>query len=274
MFTDSIPSRVLDWTGRAVCGLILLFLVLPIILVIPISFSAAPDLRFPPQGFSLRWYVQYFSDPDWIGATLFSLKVASLTMVASVAIGSAASIALVRGRVPGQELVSALVLAPLIVPHIVVAIAVYVQFAPLHLTGTTLGFVLVHTTLAVPYVILIMSAALSRLDVSLEMAALTLGASRLRTFFEVTAPLVMPAIAAGAVFAFLSSFDETVVSLFISGVENKTITRKFFEDLDFNLSPVIAAASTVIVVVTVGLMAVGQAAKALSVKRNVSVGDT
>ncbi len=268
MFTEAISSHVLRWIGRSICILILLFLIIPIVLIIPISFSAAPDLRFPPQGFSLRWYRQYFSDPEWIDATLFSLKVAALTMLTSMAIGSAASVALVRGQVPGKEIVSALVLAPLIVPHIVVAIAVYVQFAPLHLTGTTFGFVLVHTTLAVPYVMLIMSAALSRLDVSLEMAALALGASRLRTFFDVTVPLVMPAIAAGAIFAFLASFDETVVSLFISGVENKTITRKFFEDLDFNLSPVIAAASTVIVVVTIGLMAIAQSAKAASAKRS------
>jgi mannopine transport system permease protein len=121
--------------------------------------------------------------------------------------------------------------------------------------------VLVHSALAVPYVVLVVSAALQRLPPSLEMAALNLGASRLRCFTEVTLPLIVPAVAAGAVFAFLASFDETVVSFFISGVEHKTVTRKMFEDIEFNLSPVIAAASTLFVAVTVGLMWIADTAR-------------
>jgi mannopine transport system permease protein len=255
------------WGFGLVCALILLFLILPTLLVVPMSFSSTTYLRFPPTGFSLQWYAEYFSSPEWVSATLFSLKIAALTTVSAVVIGTMAAIALVRGHVPGRETINALLLAPLIVPHIIVAIAIYLQFAPLRLTGTTLGFVLIHTALAVPYVVVIVSAALTRLDFSLEMAALNLGASRLRTFIEVTMPLIMPAIAAGAVFAFLASFDETVVAFFISGVENKTITRKIFEDIDFNLSPVIAAVSTIFVVVTVGLMGLGQLAKSQANKR-------
>ncbi|WP_137388111.1 ABC transporter permease [Rhodoligotrophos defluvii] len=254
-------AAVTTWAFGLLCALILVFLALPTLLVILMSFSETAYLRFPPEGFSLVWYKAYFADPGWISATLFSLRIASMTTVCSVLIGTCAAVALVRGNVPGREFINALLLAPLIVPHIIVAIAVYLQFAPLKLIGTTTGFVLIHTALAVPYVVVIVSAALSRLDFSLEMAALNLGASRMRAFLEVTAPLVLPAILAGAVFAFLASFDETIVAFFISGAENKTVTRKLFEDIDFNLSPIIAAVSTIFIVVTIGLMGFGQLAR-------------
>ena len=242
-------------------GLILVFLILPSLLIVPMSFSPTNFLQFPPTGFSTRWYAAYFSDAGWIDATWFSFQIAVLVTVASAVIGTMAAIALVRGNVPGQDALGAVLLAPLIVPHVIVAIAVYFQFAPLGLVGTRLGFLLIHTALAVPYVVLVVTAALQRLPPSYEMAALNLGASRLRCFHKITLPLIAPAIAAGSVFAFLASFDETVVSFFISGVENKTITRKLMEDIEFNLSPVIAAASTIFVVATVLLMWVGNLAK-------------
>jgi len=221
------------------------------------SFSATTFLRFPPSGFSLRWYEAYFSDPGWVDATLFSLQIALMTTVTSAVIGTMAAFSLVRGSLPAKDLISALLLAPLIVPHVIVAIAVYFQFAPLGLVGTRLGFVLIHTALAVPYVVLVVSAALQRVPPSLEMAGLNLGATRLRCFQAITLPLIAPSIAAGAVFAFLASFDETVVSFFISGVDHKTVTRKMLEDIEFNLSPLIAAASTLFVAATVVLMWAG-----------------
>lgn len=238
---------------RMIVLIILGFLILPSALVVPMSFSRSEYLEFPPKGFSLQWYQTVLSDDSWIDATLFSLKIGLLTTASATAIGVMSAIALVRGRMPLKDLAESLILAPLIVPHVIVAIAVYAQFAPLGLTGTTLGFVLIHTALAVPYVVLVVSAALQRVPVSYEMAGLNLGASRLRCFREITLPLILPAVGAGAVFAFLASFDETVVSFFLSGVEHKTITRKLFEDIEFNLSPVIAAASTIFVIATVSL---------------------
>lgn len=235
-------------------ALILAFLILPTLLVVPMSFSPTNYLQFPPKGFSIRWYEAYFSDQSWIDATLFSVQIAAMTTVASAIIGTMASVALVRGRVPGQDTLTAVLLAPLIVPHVVVAIAVYFQFAPLGLIGTRVAFVLIHTALAVPYVLLVVMAALQSVPPSLEMAGLNLGASRLQCFRRITLPLIAPAVAAGAIFAFLASFDETVVSFFISGVEHKTVTRKLMEDIEYNLSPLIAAASTIFVVVTVLLM--------------------
>ena len=258
-----------DLPFKAVCLLILVFLMVPTLLIIPMSFSPTSYLRFPPTGFSLTWYQSFFGDPEWIDATLFSLSIAAMTTVTSAVVGTMGAIALVRSRLPGRQTIEALVLAPLIVPHIIVAIAVYLQFAPLGLTGTRLGFLLIHTALAVPYVVLVVTAALQRLPPSLEMAGLNLGASRLRCFREITLPLIAPSIAAGAVFAFLASFDETVVSFFISGIEHKTVTRKLFEDIEFNLSPVIAAASTIFVVGTVALMWLANTSKKAAEQRPV-----
>lgn len=256
-----------DWAFLALCLVILAFLMLPTLLILPMSVSPSENLSFPPKGFSLQWYELFLTDPGWVDATLFSLEIAALTTVSSVVIGTMGSLALVRGRLPGRQTLEALLLAPLIVPHIIVAIAVYLQFAPLGLTGTKLGFVLIHTALAVPYVVLVVSAALQRIPPSLEMAGLNLGASRLRCFWSITMPLISPAILAGAVFAALASFDETVVSFFISGIEHKTITRKMFEDIEFNVTPVIAAASTVFVFGTVGLMWLADAAKRAATRR-------
>ncbi len=240
---------------------VLVFLMLPTLIIVPMSLSPENVLHFPPPGLSLRWYRAFFTDPDWVAATLFSVQIAVLTTVASVAVGTAAAMALVRGRLPGRSVIEALLLSPLIVPHIVVAIAVYLQFAPLGLTGTVPGFVLIHTALAVPYVVLVVSAGLQRLPPSLELAGLNLGASRLTCFRRITLPLILPAVLAGGVFAFLASFDETIVSFFISGTEHKTVTRKMFEDIEFNLSPVIAAASTVFIAVTLLLMVLANASK-------------
>lgn len=259
--TSAARGRLGRWAFYGLATLILIFLVLPTLIIIPMSFSPGNYLQFPPQGFSTRWYAEYFTDSSWIDATLFSLQIAAMTTVVSVVIGTMGSIALVRGDVPMPDTLTAVLLAPLIVPHVVVAIAVYFQFAPLGLVGTRLGFVLIHTALAVPYVVLVVTAALQRVPPSYEMAALNLGASRMRAFSAVTLPLIGPAIGAGGIFAFLASFDETVVAFFISGVEHKTITRKMMEDIEFNLSPVIAAASTIFVIATVLVMMVGMRAR-------------
>ncbi|MGV6873954.1 ABC transporter permease [Pseudochelatococcus sp. B33] len=235
-------------------GLILFFLVLPTFLVFPMSLGTAAYIEFPPRGLTLKWYLEYIQDPDWMAATFFSLRIAAATTVSATVVGTLAAIALVRGALPGKTLIQALTLSPMVVPHIVIAIAVYLVFAPLRLTGNFFGFLIAHTMLAVPYVVITVSAALQRFDPMLELAALNCGASRTRAFFSVVLPDILPGIAAGAVFAFLASFDEATVAFFISGIEGKTITRKMFEDIDFNLTPVIAAVSTVLVVVSLVLM--------------------
>lgn len=247
--------------ARAAIGLILLFLLLPTLIVIPMSIGTSPYIEFPPHGLTLRWYEAYVTDPDWMGATWFSLRIAVATTVSSTIIGTLAAVALIRGQLPGREFMQALALAPLIVPHIVIAVALYLVFAPLGLTGNFYGFVIAHSMLAMPYVVITVSAALQRFDPNLELAALNCGATRLQAFFHIVLPNIRPGVAAGAVFAFLASFDEATVAFFISGVEGKTITRKMFEDIDFNLTPVIAAVSTVLTLVSLVLMSMIEVAR-------------
>lgn len=235
-------------------GLILFFLVLPTLIVIPMSVGTSPYIEFPPQGFTFKWYQQYVSDPDWMAATWFSVRIAVATTLSATVIGTLAAVALVRGRLPGKEFLQALTLAPLIVPHIVIAVALYLFFAPLGLVGNFYGFVIAHSMLAVPYVVITVGAALQRFDANLELAALNCGATRIQAFFHVVLPNIWTGVAAGAVFAFLASFDEATVAFFISGIEGKTITRKMFEDIDFNLTPVIAAVSTILTLVSLVLM--------------------
>lgn len=235
-------------------GAVLVFLLLPSLLVVVMSFGSEKYLEFPPSHWSLRWYTAYFRDPDWLDPTLFSFRIAALTTLVATTIGTMAALALVRGRAPAREWVQALVVAPMVAPGIIVAIAVYLLFARLHLVGRTEGFVLAHTVLAVPYVVLTVSAALYRFDPSLELAALSLGASRLTAVGRVTLPLVLPGVLTGAAFAFITSFDEAVVSFFISGVTNKTLPKKLFEDIDFDVSPIVAAVGTLLTALSLLVM--------------------
>nr|WP_267214388.1 ABC transporter permease [Chelatococcus asaccharovorans] len=242
------------WLLHGFVGLVLIFLLLPTLLVVPMSLGEASYIQFPPKGFTLKWYHAYFADADWMSATWFSLKIAVATTVSATVVGTLASFAIVRGSLPGAAALQALTLAPLIVPHIVLAVALYLVFAPIGLTGNFFGFAIAHTMMSVPYVMLTVSASLQRIDPALELAALNCGATRAQAFWHVVLPNIAPGVAAGAVFAFLASFDEATVAFFISGVEGKTITRKLFEDIDYNLTPVIAAASTVMVVISLVLM--------------------
>jgi mannopine transport system permease protein len=249
-FRVSLPKI----TGALGLIAILAFLLLPTVIIIPMSFGTASYLEFPPRGLTLAWYRDYFADADWMAATWFSLRIAITTTIAATVIGTAAAIALVRGSFLGKEMIQAVIMAPLIVPHIVIAVALYLFFAPIGLTGNFYGFVIANTMLSVPYVVITITAALQRFNVDLELAALNCGANRIQAFFHVVLPNILPGVMGGAVFAFLASFDEATVAFFISGLEGKTITRKMFEDIDFNLTPVIAAVSSVLMIVSVILM--------------------
>lgn len=247
--------RVLGLGIRAAgIGALLFFLLLPTLIVIPMSFSATAHLQFPPQGLTFDWYRAFFGDPDWMAATWFSLKIASSTCLAATVIGTMTAVVLIRGDMPFKGAIQALSLAPMIVPHIVLGVALYLVFAPLSLTGSLAGFLIGHTVLALPFVVITVTAALQRLDPALELAGLNCGASRFQTFLHVTLPNIAPGMFSGAVFAFLASFDEATVAFFISDVAGTTVSRKMFEDIDFNLTPVIAAASTVTVVVSLALI--------------------
>lgn len=245
------PARMM---GALLLMLVLGFLLVPVVIAIPMSLGPERFLQFPPRDLTLRWYGEFFTDAEWRAATAFSVKVASLTTFLTLLIGTPAAVALTRGTLFAKRLLTAAILAPLIVPHIVLGVALYLSFSPLGLSGNLTGLVLAHTALAVPFVVLTISASLFRVDRSLEMAAMNLGATRFSAFRLVTLPLVMPAVRVGAVFAFLTSFDEAIVSFFMSGVSNKTLTRKLFENIDFDISPLIPAVSTVLMLVSLLLM--------------------
>jgi mannopine transport system permease protein len=251
-------QALLTLLGGILVAFILFFLVLPTLIIIPMSLSTTSHLQFPPQGVTWKWYAAYFRDPDWMAATWFSLRIAIATSATATVVGTMTALAIVRGDMPFKGALQALSLGPMIVPHIVLGVALYLVFSPLQLTGTLTGFLIGHSVLAIPFVVITVTAALQRLDPALELAALNCGANRTQAFFHVTLPNILPGVASGGVFSFLASFDEATVAFFISDVGGKSIGRKMFEDIDFNLTPVIAAASTVIVLSSLFLIGIVQ----------------
>jgi mannopine transport system permease protein len=237
------------------------FLLLPTLVIAPMSIGPERYLQFPPSGFSLRWYADYFQDPEWISATLFSLEVGTIAAVCATTLGTMLALALVRGRLPARSLVELLVIGPVIVPHIALAVAMFLVFERLRLTGTLLGFAMAHTVLALPFVVFTVLAALYRFDAELERAALSCGAGPLRAFRYVTLPLIAPGVISAALFAFVISFDEPVVSFFISDFDRKTLPRKMFEDIDYNISPTLAAVATMLTFLTILALLGGYALK-------------
>ncbi len=253
--------RSIPWT-RLVLGLfsalVLFYLVAPVLIVIPMSFSSAQYLSFPPPGFSLQWYQNFFARADWTSAAIQSIRVAVAVMVLSTTLGVAAALALVRGQFPGKELVNLIIVSPLVVPTIIVAIAVYGLYVRLQLVQTFWGLVLAHTVLAIPYVIVNVTATLRGFDIRLEQAAQSLGANAWQTFRYVTLPMISPGIFAGAVFAFIASFDELIVALFIAGARGRTLPMRMFEGLRMEIDPTIAAVSSMLIVFSVVVLATAE----------------
>src|SRR5215471_10628445 len=234
-------------------ALVLLYLVFPILVVIPLSFSAGTYLSFPPPGFSLRWYANFFGRMDWLDAASLSLWVGAAVMLLATALGAPAALALVRSEFRGRNLLVAFIVSPLIAPVIIVAIGIYFFYARLGLVGNPYALVIAHTCLAVPFVVINVSATLHGFDERLEHAAMNLGATPWRTFWQVTFPIIRPGVLAGALFAFITSFDELVVALFVSGTTAVTLPRKMWESIQFEIDPTIAAVSTMLVAITGGL---------------------
>lgn len=239
-----------------VAGLVLLVLIAPIVIVAIVSFSSAEYLTFPPPGFSLRWYERFFTLPGWRQALWVSVQVAAIAMVLATALGLLASLALVRGRFRAKGIVYALVLAPMIVPTIITAVALYFFFVRILGTGSILAMAISHTVLALPIVVLVVSSTLQGFDRRLEMAAHSLGAGRFATFRRITVPVIAPAVFSAALFAFLTSFDELLIPLFLAGVQAETLSVRIWNSLLLEVDPMIAAVSTLFVVVTIVVLAI------------------
>ena len=246
---------------------VVIFLLLPTIIVIPVSFGTEKYLQFPPKEWSLTWYRAFFADREWMEATRLSVVVAALATLVATLLALPLTLVFARGKLPASGTVRALVLAPMILPHIVTAVGLYITFARWGLTGTVFGFVVAMAVLALPFLFLTLSAAASKLDPGLDMAAASLGASRFATFRLVTFPLLLPAIMAGMSFAFITSLDEAVVSNFLSSSISKTLMKKMFEDIDFDVSPIIAAVSTLIILATFVLVGLAQMVRMIQMRR-------
>jgi putative spermidine/putrescine transport system permease protein len=232
------------------CAVVALLLVAPSFVVIPLSFTDRPSFGFPPTGWSTQWYANFFSDPSWMYSLQASLRVGVLVTIVATACGTAAAVAFSRSRFFGDQGIRALLLSPMVVPVIVVAIGLYAMFLRLNLLGTTLGFVVAHSVLALPFVIIPVSASLQGFDRRLEDAAAICGAARWRVFRTVTLPLVAPGVMSGALFAFATSFDEVVLSLFIQSPYLQTLPVRMYSSVTRDTDPTIAAAATLILALT------------------------
>lgn len=239
-------------------ALVVGFLVLPLLMLFPISLSPTQFLRFPPEGLSLRWYQGFFGDRSWVDATWLSLKVGSAATVLSLLFGTAAALAIVRGRFRGRQLLYALMIAPLIVPTVILALGLFIVFAKARLLESFAALVLAHTVIAVPYVVLIVSAALRNIDPTIERAARVMGAGPLAAFRHVTLPAIAPALFASGLFAFFASFDELVITHFVSGAM-ETLPLRIWNDLNLRLDPTVAAVACMLILLSVLGMGIAEA---------------
>jgi len=240
----------------ALAGAVLLLLIAPVVIIVIVSFSGAEYLKFPPPYLSLRWYERFFGVPSWRQAIFVSTQVAGLTMVLATVLGLLASLALVRGRFRGKGAIYALLLSPMIVPTIITAIGLYFFFVRIKATGSIVAMALGHTVLALPVVVIIMAATLQGFDLRFEQAALSLGASRFTALRRITLPLILPGLLSAALFAFLTSFDELLIPLFLSGVEVQTLTVRVWNSLVLEVDPTIAAVSSFLIGVTTAVLGV------------------
>jgi len=246
-------GRLAAWGLGSWSVLVLVFLLLPVLIVVPMSFSSASALRFPPEGLSLRWYVQVFGDARWLAALRTSLGLAALSSTSALVLGSLASYALARFRMVGRTVLHSNFIAPLIVPAVIFAVALYFILAQLGLLGSFFGLWLGHMVLGVPYVVLILSVAMRNVDVHIEQVAFTLGASWFTMFRLVLLPNLTPSLVAAWLFAFVTSFDEVVITAFIAG-RYETVPKRMFNELVMQINPSITAIATLLICVSLLLM--------------------
>lgn len=250
------------------CWLVIAFLVLPTLLVIPLAFTSSQFLEFPPPGYGMSWFQTYFGSPLWIQATLRSFMVAFVTALAATAIGGFAALALANSRTRWGGLIFAFFLAPMIVPRIVIAVGLFYLFARLGLIATDLGLVIGHTVLAIPFTLVTIAAVLKTYDQRLDQAAATLGANRVRTLTGVTIPLVKGGLVAAFLFAFITSFDELTIAIFVSGGIKTTLPKQMWDDMILQLNPTLAAVSVVVLVVVTAMLLLAERFRASASSRS------
>jgi putative spermidine/putrescine transport system permease protein len=246
------------------CAAVLLYLVLPILIVVPMSFSSARFLTFPPPSLSLRWYREYIGNPAWMQATLVTLTVAACTVAIATPLGVSAAYAISQSKLRIMRIIHAALLLPLMVPIIITAVGIFFVYAKVGLIATMSGLVLANVMLALPFVIISVVAGLQSFDMTQEMVARSLGMNRLRSFFAVTLPQIKASVIAGGIFAFISAMDETIVAIFISGGQYQPLTKRMFTALRDEIDPTIAAISTLMTATSFMLVLIASTRKRTS----------
>ncbi|WP_371029212.1 ABC transporter permease [Pseudoclavibacter sp. JSM 162008] len=241
-----------------ISALVVAWLILPTLVLVPISFSETASFNFPAKGFSLQWYENFFTDLTWVRSLLLSLQVGVLATIIATVTGTLAAFGLSKMRIRGRALFEGYLLTPMMIPGIVLAVGLYAVFLQFGLLGTVPGFVLAHTVLALPFVIVNVLTSLEGVDSRLELAAASLGANRTTTFFRIVLPLIAPGVGAGALFAFVTSFDEVIVSLFIQSPGLQTLPVKVFRSVTQDTDPTVAAVSVIVTVFSILAVSVAQ----------------
>jgi ABC-type spermidine/putrescine transport system permease subunit II len=245
----------------AYIGLACLVLMAPIVIVCVLAFSGQGYLRFPPESFSLRWFSNFFGDARWQQSLWISVVIALIACVIATVLGFFAAYALVRATMRMKKLILSFMLLPIIVPHVITAIAMYFVTARFGLVGNVVWIGLCHAVVALPVVLLILVSALQGVDINLERAALSLGSSRSRLMLRVVIPIAFPGIMSAALFAFLASFDELIIALFLAGVRSQTLPVRIWNSLHLEIEPIIAAVSAFLIAVTGVVLLVDSAAR-------------
>ena len=244
------------WALRATCVGVLLFLLLPILVIIPLSFSDSSFLAYPIPGWSLKWYENLFTSPEWVRAAKNSFIVAPAATLVATVLGTMAAVGLSRTNFAFKGVLMSFLIAPMVVPIVVVGVSTYLFFAPIGLADSYIGLIIVHAALGAPFVLTTVLATLQGFNHNLVRASLSLGAGPLATFFRITLPVIAPGVISGALFAFATSFDEVVVTLFLAGPEQVTLPRQMFTGIRENITPTIAAVATLLIIFTTSLLLV------------------
>ena len=258
MKTSVLYITPLQQVGRILmylfCGSVLLFLIAPILLVLPLAFSNEAYFHFPIETYSLRWFRDLFGNPVWLHAIYNSVLIATLATLLATLLGTLAALGLNHHNLPGKRLVMSVLILPMIVPYVVLAVGAYFFFSKLGIANHLLGIVLVHAVIGVPFVVITVTATLSRFDMKLMQAASGLGASQWESFRYVMLPAVWPGVLSGALFAFATSFDEVTVVSFLGGPEQTTLPRQMWIGLREQLSPTILSAAFMLIIVVTSML--------------------
>ncbi len=246
---------------RIIVGLILLFLIFPILITIPLSFNVEPFfsftegmLKLDPAAYSTKWYVEFFTDHKWNIALKNSFYYASMATLMATILGTVAAVGLASDRMPFKSLITAILISPMIVPLVIIAAGMYFFYSTLGIAGTDFGIIVAHAMLGTPFVVITVTATLAGFDESLHRAASSLGANPVRTFLDITFPLIRPGVISGALFAFVTSFDEVVLIIFLADPDQRTIPRQMFSGLREQINPTILAAASLLILISIILL--------------------